>query len=228
MRSKCETHYRSLQHLLVHRPDIGVVIPNSGGLRKMRWSIPGRGKRSGVRIIYFWAVRQNQIPMLLVYSKNEKDDLTPRELRALRRIVEEGVSEMKKELFDDLLQSVREAGAIMQGETVPSRVFDFAPLDVKAIRKKAQQISARICTHDRCEHVKIAKLGTGMLHASWACPGIAKNSKKKSPSICRGIGRVGESTFGKSADFVRATGLKMIYEPKSGASAGAPLFLGTI
>lgn len=48
-----------------------------------------RGKRSGVRIIYFWAVRQNQILMLLVYSKNEKDDLTPRELRALRRIVEE-------------------------------------------------------------------------------------------------------------------------------------------
>ena len=43
---------------------------------------------------------------------------------------------MKKELFDDLLQSVREAGAIMQGETAPSRVFDFAPLDVKAIRKK--------------------------------------------------------------------------------------------
>ena len=81
--------YRNLQRLLLHRPDIGVVIPNSGGLRKMRWSIPGQGKRGGVRIIYYWAVKRNQILMLLLYSKNEKDDLTPRELRALRRVVEE-------------------------------------------------------------------------------------------------------------------------------------------
>lgn len=43
---------------------------------------------------------------------------------------------MKKELFDDLLQSVREGGAIMRGEMAPSRVFDFMPLDVKAIRKR--------------------------------------------------------------------------------------------
>ncbi len=43
---------------------------------------------------------------------------------------------MKKELFDDLLQSVREGGAIMRDEMAPSRVFDFAPLDVKAIREK--------------------------------------------------------------------------------------------
>ncbi len=43
---------------------------------------------------------------------------------------------MKKELFDDLLQSVQEAGAIMRGEIVPNRVFDFTPLDVKALREK--------------------------------------------------------------------------------------------
>ncbi len=43
---------------------------------------------------------------------------------------------MKKELFDDLLQSVQEAGAIMRGEKAPSRVFDFMPLDVKAVREK--------------------------------------------------------------------------------------------
>ena len=43
---------------------------------------------------------------------------------------------MKKELFDDLLQSVRDGGAIMRGEMAPSRVFDFTPLDVKAIRER--------------------------------------------------------------------------------------------
>ncbi|MDP6038412.1 MAG: NadS family protein [Candidatus Latescibacteria bacterium] len=43
---------------------------------------------------------------------------------------------MKKELFDDLLESVREAGAIMRGEMAPSRVFEYTPLDIKAIRGK--------------------------------------------------------------------------------------------
>ena len=43
---------------------------------------------------------------------------------------------MRKELFDDLLESVREAGAIMRGEMAPSRVFEYTPLDIKAIRGK--------------------------------------------------------------------------------------------
>ena len=81
--------YHRLQLLLIHRPDTGVVIPGSGGLRKMRWSPPGRGKRGGVRIIYYWAVKEQQILMLLMYSKNERDDLTSVQLRALRRIVEQ-------------------------------------------------------------------------------------------------------------------------------------------
>jgi putative transcriptional regulator len=43
---------------------------------------------------------------------------------------------MRKELFDDLLESVREAGAILRGEKAPSRVFEYTPLDIKAIRGK--------------------------------------------------------------------------------------------
>lgn len=81
--------YHRLQLRLIHRPDRGVVIPGSGGLRKMRWSPPGRGKRGGVRIIYYWAVKEQQILMLLMYSKSERDDLTPTQLRALRRVVEQ-------------------------------------------------------------------------------------------------------------------------------------------
>ena len=54
-----DEEYQQLQLELIRRPDLGVVIPGSGGLRKMRWALPGRGKRGGARIIYsypekFW------------------------------------------------------------------------------------------------------------------------------------------------------------------------------
>jgi len=48
----------------------------------------GRGKRGGVRVIYYWVTAQDQILMLFMYPKNEKDDLTPRQLGMLREIVE--------------------------------------------------------------------------------------------------------------------------------------------
>lgn len=64
------------------------LIPRSGGLRKVRWSMSGRGKRGGVRAIYYWVVADDQILMLFMYPKNEKDDLTPQQLKVLREIVE--------------------------------------------------------------------------------------------------------------------------------------------
>jgi hypothetical protein len=81
--------YRQLQMALVLQPDLGKVIPRSGGLRKVRWSLPGRGKRGGVRTIYYWAVANDQILMLLMYAKNEQDDLTPDQLKVLRNIVKD-------------------------------------------------------------------------------------------------------------------------------------------
>ena len=84
-----DEEYRLLQSVLANRPEVGVVIPSSGGLRKMRWGMTGRGKRGGVRVIYYWAVKQERILMLLIYPKNEKDDLTQAQLKILRKIVEE-------------------------------------------------------------------------------------------------------------------------------------------
>lgn len=81
--------YRQLQMTLVLHPDTGSVIPGSGGLRKTRWSLAGRGKRGGVRIIYYWAVVQDKILMLFVYAKNEQDDLTPEQLKVLRKLIKE-------------------------------------------------------------------------------------------------------------------------------------------
>jgi hypothetical protein len=80
--------YRKLQIALVNRPQAGVLIPGSGGLRKIRWASSGRGKRGGARIIYYWAVEAEQLLMLFVFPKNERDDLTPDQLKILRTIVE--------------------------------------------------------------------------------------------------------------------------------------------
>ena len=73
----------------MNTPALGKLIKGGGGLRKVRWSAEGKGKRGGVRVIYYWAVAQDQILMLFVYPKGERADLTPSQIRALRRIVEE-------------------------------------------------------------------------------------------------------------------------------------------
>src|SRR6266704_7002963 len=68
--------YAKLQAALAKRPDVGKIIPGGGGIRKMRWAGSGRGKRGGLRIIYYWWVANARISMLTVYPKNERDDLT--------------------------------------------------------------------------------------------------------------------------------------------------------
>lgn len=84
-----DDEYRLLQIALIHQPESGDLIPGTGGLRKKRWGLGGKGKRGGTRTIYYWAVARNQILMLLIYSKNEQDDLTREQQRILRRIIEE-------------------------------------------------------------------------------------------------------------------------------------------
>jgi mRNA-degrading endonuclease RelE of RelBE toxin-antitoxin system len=84
-----DEEYRQLQTTLVYRPDLGPIIPGSGGLRKIRWAAKGHGKRRGIRVIYYWAISQERILMLLMYAKSEQDDLTPDQLKVLRRIIEE-------------------------------------------------------------------------------------------------------------------------------------------
>jgi len=84
-----DEEYRELQAALIERPNAGAIMVGSGGLRKMRWGRPGKGKRGGLRVIYYWAVAQEQLLMLFVYPKSEQEDLTAQQLRILRQIVEE-------------------------------------------------------------------------------------------------------------------------------------------
>lgn len=80
--------YRLLQLALMQRPEAGKVIRGTGGLRKLRWAGSSRGKRGGTRVIYFWHPPSHQILLLFVFAKNEADDLTAQQRRALRHVVE--------------------------------------------------------------------------------------------------------------------------------------------
>ena len=84
-----DEEYGELQFTLIQRPDVGVVIPQSDGIRKIRWSVSGRGKRGGIRVIYYWYVNEQQIYMLLAYAKNEQANLSAAQLKVLKKLVEE-------------------------------------------------------------------------------------------------------------------------------------------
>lgn len=80
---------RGLQNLLLEKPDGGPVVAGTGGLRKLRFALPGRGKRGGARVIYYWQDDQDRIFFFLIYPKSAKDDLTPNEKTILKQLVKE-------------------------------------------------------------------------------------------------------------------------------------------
>lgn len=83
-----DEEYRLLQIQLINKPDSGKIIRGSGGLRKLRWSAGGHGKRDGIRVIYYWFVLQDTLLFLFAYSKSEQGELTPEQLKQLKKVVE--------------------------------------------------------------------------------------------------------------------------------------------
>ena len=83
--------YRALQSALLLRPEAGDLIPGGGGLRKVRWGLPGTGKRGGLRLIYYWQKAEDRIYMLLLYRKSRQENLTQQQLRVLRKLVKENL-----------------------------------------------------------------------------------------------------------------------------------------
>jgi hypothetical protein len=81
-----------IEYIACH-PTAGVVIPGTGGVRKVRWRSGGHGKRGGARVIYYY--HSDQIPLFLLtaYSKSRQADLSPAERAAMRRIVTEIVKQ---------------------------------------------------------------------------------------------------------------------------------------
>jgi hypothetical protein len=83
-----DEQYGLLQASLVAKPNAGDLIKGSGGIRKLRWALPGRGKSGGIRVIYFWRVSESQILMLTMYAKNVQANLTSVQVKQLARLVE--------------------------------------------------------------------------------------------------------------------------------------------
>ena len=84
-----DEEYRTLQLALLLRPEQGLVIPGTSGLRKLRWGLKGKGKRGGCRLIYYWDKRQEAFYMLLVYPKSKQEDVTPEQIKVLSKLVRE-------------------------------------------------------------------------------------------------------------------------------------------
>jgi hypothetical protein len=81
-----DEEYRNLQHLLAQNPELGVMMPGTGGFRKLRWADQrrGKGRRGGLRIIYYYFSGEHQIWLMTLYGKDEADDLTAAEKSTLR------------------------------------------------------------------------------------------------------------------------------------------------
>jgi len=88
-----DEEYQALQAALIEDPDIGDVIRGTGGLRKMRWRIAGRGKRGGIRVIYYWWAPVDCCYLLLAYQKSAQDDLTNEQRKIL-------MNQIKREVQD--------------------------------------------------------------------------------------------------------------------------------
>jgi RelE toxin of RelEB toxin-antitoxin system len=79
-----DDEYSKLQQALLANPGAGAVIAGSGGIRKLRWGLAGRGKRGGIRVIYYLRTRQGQIWMLTLYAKNVADNIPAHILKQIK------------------------------------------------------------------------------------------------------------------------------------------------
>jgi hypothetical protein len=84
-----EDEYLGLQSYLIQSPESGKVVPGSGGVRKIRWAISGKGKSGGVRVIYFFKKQDDEIWLLTIYGKSEVENIPAHILRQIAKEVKD-------------------------------------------------------------------------------------------------------------------------------------------
>lgn len=92
-----DDEYRAFQQMLLRQPECGDVIQHTGGLRKVRFSDPRRqkGKRGGIRVIYYWYLQKSHFLLFTLYDKNQQDDLTMQQRDILRQLLEQAKQRAK-------------------------------------------------------------------------------------------------------------------------------------
>lgn len=83
-----EDDLKKLEEILLENPQLGDVIEGTGGARKIRIQIENRGKSSGGRVIYVDVFEKEKLYFLLAYPKNVQDNLTPDQIKQVRKLVE--------------------------------------------------------------------------------------------------------------------------------------------
>jgi mRNA-degrading endonuclease RelE of RelBE toxin-antitoxin system len=84
-----ERSHRQLIEFLGLNPNAGVVIPGTGGVRKLRWAVPGRGKSGGARVVYYFHDENLPILALGIYAKNQKIDITGEDRKQMKAAIHE-------------------------------------------------------------------------------------------------------------------------------------------
>lgn len=84
-----DAEYREVQKELLLHPTKGTLIPGSGGFRKLRWKQASKGKRGGVRIIYFWDKPSEKLYLIFIYKKSAQEDLNQVQVKVLKSILKE-------------------------------------------------------------------------------------------------------------------------------------------
>ena len=84
-----DDQFAELQRYLVKDPEAGSLVKETGGVRKLRWSREGMGKRGGVRVLYYLQDDKGRIWLLTLYAKSAQENISARTLRMLREVADE-------------------------------------------------------------------------------------------------------------------------------------------
>ncbi len=85
-----DDEYAKLQGHMNANPETGAVVPGSGGVRKLRWGLSGRGKRGGLRVIYYLRRKQDHIWMRTLYGKNAQENIPAHMLKQMKEAIDDG------------------------------------------------------------------------------------------------------------------------------------------